>query len=92
MLAVGLGPDQVAKYLEGREDEVKLAAINSQGSVTLSGELTTINKFSAAMTADGIFNLLNTGGNAYHSHHMVSVGREYLEILTERIKHIQNWG
>ena len=56
MLAVGFEPDQAAKYLEGREDEVKLAAINSQCSVTLSKELTTINKISAAMTADGIFN------------------------------------
>ena len=93
MLAVGLGPDQVAKYLEGREAEVKLAAINSQGSVTLSGEVTAIDKISAAMTADSIFNRrLKTGGNAYHSHHMISVGREYGEILTEGIKHIQKLG
>lgn len=93
MLAVGLGPDQVTKYLEGREDEVKLAAINSPGSVTLSGEVTAINKISAAMTADSIFNrTLKTGDNAYHSHHMISVGREYFEILADGIKHIQKLG
>lgn len=44
MLAVGLGPDQVAKYLGGREDEVKLAAINSPGSVTPSGEVAAIGR------------------------------------------------
>lgn len=93
MLAVGLGPVQVARYLEGREDEVKLAAINSQGSVTLSGEVTAIDKISAAMTADSIFNRkLNTGGNAYHSHHMIPVGREYVETLTDGIKLIQKLG
>lgn len=93
MLAVGLGPDRVAKYREDREDEVKVAAINSQGSVTLSGEVATIDKISAAMTAEGIFNRkLKTGGNAYHSHHMISVGREYLELLIEAIKNTQNLG
>lgn len=93
MLAVGLGPKQVAKYLKGREDEVKLAAINSQSSVTLSGEVASIDKISAAMTADSIFNRrLKTGGNAYHSHHMISVGREYVKILTKGIEHIQRLG
>ena len=93
MLAVGLGPDQVAKYLEGLDDKVKLAATNSQGSVTLSGEVIAIDKISVAMTADSIFNRrLKTGGNTYHSHYMISVGREYIEILTEGIKNIQKLG
>ena len=87
MLAVGLGLNQVAKYLEGREDEVKVAAINSPGSVTLSGEVSAINQLSAAMNADSVFNrTLKTGGNAYHSHHMVPLGRNYIEMLQERQK------
>lgn len=93
MLAVGLGPDEAAKYLEGREDAVKLAAINSPGSVTLSGEATDIDEVSAAMTADSIFNRkLKTGGNAYHSHHMIPIGREYVKLLTEGMEHIQKLG
>ncbi|XP_044721528.1 polyketide synthase dehydratase domain-containing protein [Hirsutella rhossiliensis] len=93
MLAVGLGWDQVARYLEGRQDEVKVAAINSPGSVTLSGEPTAIDEISAVMTADSIFNRrLETGGNAYHSHHMVPIGREYVEILTEGIQHTRKLG
>ena len=42
MLAVGLSSDDVIKYLEGRESEVKVAAINSPSSVTLSGEANAI--------------------------------------------------
>ena len=84
MLAVGLGPEQLAKYLEGREEEVKLAAINSPGSVTLSGEVSAIEELSVAMNADSIFNrTLKTGGNAYHSHHMLPLGRDYIQMLHE---------
>lgn len=87
MLAVGLGPDQVAKYLEGREHEVKLAAINSPGSVTLSGEVSAIEAMSAAMNADSVFNrTLKTGGNAYHSHHMISLGGDYIRMLQQNEK------
>ena len=87
MLAVGLGFDQVTKYLEGREDEVKVAAINSPGSVTLSGEVSSIEELSAAMSADNVFNRkLQTGGNAYHSHHMNSLGRDYIRMLQQNQK------
>jgi acyl transferase domain-containing protein len=87
MLAVGLGLDQVDKYLEGREDEVKLAAINSPGSVTLSGEVSAIEEISAAMNADSVFNrTLKTGGNAYHSHHMILLGRDYIQTLEQNQK------
>ncbi|KAI0382393.1 hypothetical protein F5Y04DRAFT_45601 [Hypomontagnella monticulosa] len=93
MLAVGLGPEQVSKYLEGLEDQVKLAAINSQGSVTLSGEVPAIDKLSEAMNADSVFNRkLKTGGNAYHSHHMLPLGRNYIDILTNGLEHIQKQG
>ena len=87
MLAVGLGRDQVTRYLEGREDEVKLAAINSPGSVTLSGEVSAIDQLSAAMNADTVFNrTLQTGGNAYHSHHMIPLGHSYIEMLQKSQK------
>ncbi|KAJ2988123.1 hypothetical protein NUW58_g4141 [Xylaria curta] len=82
MLAVGLGPEGVSKYC--KEDGVRIAAVNSPGSVTLSGEAAVIEKISTAMTADNIFNRkLKTGGNAYHSHHMVPIGRQYADMLVE---------
>nr|URT29632.1 AmpB [Beauveria felina] len=93
MLAVGLGSEEVDKYLEGQREAVKVAAVNSPGSVTLSGEPTAIDEISAAMTADGVFNRkLKTGGNAYHSHHMIAIGVEYAEILEEGIHHIRDSG
>ncbi|KAF1960020.1 hypothetical protein CC80DRAFT_513713 [Byssothecium circinans] len=93
MLAVGLRRDQVDGYLQGREEEVKLAAINSQGSITLSGEVIAIDTIAEAMTADGIFNQkLKTGGNAYHSHHMMAIGHEYVEMLTKGIENIRKLG
>ena len=95
MLAVGLRHDEVAKYVEGRngEGEVKVAAINSPDSVTLSGDESAIDEIATAMTAASIFNRkLKTGGNAYHSHHMIPIGSDYVEMLTEGNKHIQKLG
>ncbi|KAI1093575.1 beta-ketoacyl synthase domain-containing protein [Rostrohypoxylon terebratum] len=93
MLAVGLGPNQVAKYLEGRENEIKLAAINSPESVTISGDEATIDDISAAMAAENIFNRkLKTGGYAYHSHHMIPIGRKYADILGKGLEQIQKLG
>jgi acyl transferase domain-containing protein/NADPH:quinone reductase-like Zn-dependent oxidoreductase/SAM-dependent methyltransferase/acyl carrier protein len=93
MLAVGLGPDEAAKYLDGREEQVKVAAINSPGSVTLSGDENAIDEVSAEMTAKSVFNRkLKTGGNAYHSHHMKPIGRQYDEMLAEGIAHIRKLG
>lgn len=95
MLAVGLGNDEVAKYVEGRdgEGEVRVAAINSPGSVTLSGDESAIDEISTAMTAASIFNRkLKTGGNAYHSHHMIPIGSDYVDMLAEGNQHIQKLG
>ncbi|KAI1146902.1 hypothetical protein F4825DRAFT_456023 [Nemania diffusa] len=94
MLAVGLDAETVAqKYLAGREDMVKLAAINSGNSVTLSGDVIVIEEIAAAMTQNNIFNrTLNTGGNAYHSHHMLPVGEEYIEMLTKALTYIRELG
>ncbi|CRG92723.1 Lovastatin nonaketide synthase [Talaromyces islandicus] len=93
MLAVGLGPVEVEKYLEGREEQVRLAAINSPSSVTVSGDIEAINGLAATLTDNKIFNrVLKTGGNAYHSHHMVPLGRDYIEMLSNGIQRIQKLG
>ncbi|XXG99911.1 hypothetical protein Hte_006252 [Hypoxylon texense] len=93
MLAVGMGLDEVGKYIEGKDGKVIAAAINSPGSVTLSGDESAIDEVSGAMTADGVFNRrLKTGGNAYHSHHMVPIGGDYMKMLAEGTEHIQKLG
>nr|P9WET0.1 RecName: Full=Polyketide synthase-like protein Preu9 [Preussia isomera]UNY67721.1 polyketide synthase Preu9 [Preussia isomera] len=89
MLAVGLGPEQVAEYVQEREAEVKVAAINSPGSVTLSGDVSAIDQLAATLTAEGIFNRkLHTGGNAYHSHHMMAIGNAYMAMLRDADGHM----
>ncbi|KAK8052263.1 hypothetical protein PG993_003648 [Apiospora rasikravindrae] len=85
MLAVGLGLEAATSvYLRGHEDRVRVAAINSPGSVTLSGDTEAIEQISAALTESGVFNrLLKTGGNAYHSYHMAAIGQSYEDMINE---------
>ncbi|RYP28272.1 hypothetical protein DL767_007292 [Monosporascus sp. MG133] len=93
MLAVGLSTDQVSGYLDGKEEQIKIAAINSPGSVTLSGDEDAIQLLSAILTNDGVFNrVLRTGGNAYHSHHMTALGSDFSDMLSSGIKHIETLG
>ncbi|KAJ5096375.1 hypothetical protein NUU61_005731 [Penicillium alfredii] len=93
MLAIGLGFHEAAEYLENLGQEVKVAAVNSPGSLTLSGEQEAVEKLSATLTQDGVFNrLLKTGGNAYHSHHMVALGQDYETLLSEGLAHLDKIG
>ena len=93
MLAVGLGLDQIHKHLHGREEHVKVAAINSPGSITVSGDEEAVGRLSAALDDAGIFNrALRTGGNAYHSHHMIPLGCDYSEMLIHGLAQIEELG
>ncbi|KAI8296086.1 Prosolanapyrone synthase [Colletotrichum sp. SAR 10_98] len=90
MLAVGVGRDEAAEFLRGLEQDVKIAAINSPGSVTLSGEQEAVQQLAATLTEKNIFNrLLKTGGNAYHSHHMAALGSQYQDLLEGGMKHLE---
>ncbi|KAF7538397.1 hypothetical protein G7054_g2978 [Neopestalotiopsis clavispora] len=83
MLAVGLGAQAVQTYTREYEDQVKIAAINSPGSVTLSGDSTAVEIVASKLTEANVFNRsLKTGGNAYHSHHMRPLGQKYAEYLS----------
>ncbi|KAM3427390.1 hypothetical protein MY4824_009476 [Beauveria thailandica] len=84
MMAVGLGVSEAASYLDGVEHEVKIAAVNSPSSVTLSGEPDAIQSLNKTLSEEGVFaRVLKTGGNAYHSHHMAALGPAY-EYLAAR--------
>jgi acyl transferase domain-containing protein len=93
MLAVGLGVVEVEQYIQGREAQVRVAATNSPGNITLSGDVLAINELAATLTGHDVFNrILKTGGNAYHSHHMAPLGCDYIEMLTNGLHHIQKLG
>ncbi|KAL8791268.1 MAG: hypothetical protein Q9213_000225 [Squamulea squamosa] len=84
MMAVGVGPDQGAEYIQeaGLEEKVKIAAINSPDSITISGDAEAIEELSAKLSQEAVFNrLLRTGGLAYHSHHMLPLGHAYTELV-----------
>ena len=81
MLAVGLGPNQVFSYLEPTQGKVVIAAVNSPNSVTLSGDDGAVAAVKRSLDREKIFaRLLQTGGKAYHSHHMTSLGEEYVRL------------
>lgn len=84
MLAAGLGSTQGLDYITaaGLAEKVKVAAINSPDSITMSGDADAIEELSAKLTQDSVFNrVLRTGGLAYHSHHMRALGNDYSQLL-----------
>lgn len=67
MLAVGLSPEDVQKYLAGRETGVSIGAINSPDSVTLSGDEAMLQDIEAELNAEGIFARFLKTEVPYHS-------------------------
>ncbi|KAH7304199.1 hypothetical protein B0I35DRAFT_454850 [Stachybotrys elegans] len=93
MLAVALTTEEALAYLVGREEHIKIGAINSPKSLTLSGDADDIQALAGELTKAGIFNrVLRTGGNAYHSHHMAALGSSFSDMLSAGIEHINKLG
>ncbi|KAF7194934.1 Highly reducing polyketide synthase pks5 [Pseudocercospora fuligena] len=78
MMAVRLGPDEVAEYLShATKGKVIVACINSPSSITLSGDVAALNQVAQELEDDGIsFRKLNVR-LAYHSHHMQAFASGY---------------
>ena len=83
MLAVGLGADQVSRYVEGSEDLVQIACFNSPNSVTLSGSLALLEDVKSRLVEDGHFARLLQVNLAYHSKFMDEIGKDYREMLRQ---------
>ena len=81
MLAVGLGADQVNKYIHDTMDAVQIACFNSPNSVTLSGSLPSLVDVKARLVEDGHFARLLQVNLAYHSRYMKEIGEEYEALL-----------
>ena len=82
MLAVGLGESQVSPLLlEMRKGVVSVACVNSSTSTTVSGDESAIMDFQIRLNDLGVFNRKLRVDTAYHSHHMSTVAREYLDFL-----------
>lgn len=83
MLAVGLGPDQVASYLAGFEDSVMIGCYNSPNSVTLSGSKEDLEKISEKLKADRHFARMLQVDAAYHSMYMAGLASVYEDFLVK---------
>ena len=89
MLAVGLSAEAVVPYIQGAEGEIKIAAINSPQSVTLSGDKAAVTACQGKLEEDKVFaRILKTGGKAYHSHHMADLGDLYQHLAGQCLTEI----
>ncbi|MGH8056854.1 MAG: polyketide synthase dehydratase domain-containing protein [Candidatus Entotheonellia bacterium] len=81
MLAVGCSPAEAERAMQGYEDRVSLAAINSPASATLSGDPQALEEISQACNAAGMFCRFLPVNYAFHSQHTEPVRAELLASL-----------
>jgi acyl transferase domain-containing protein/NADPH:quinone reductase-like Zn-dependent oxidoreductase/acyl carrier protein len=81
MLATGLSFDEAADLVDGREDRISIAAINSPSSVTLSGEGASLREIADQLEREGAFHRFLEVDYAFHSPMMDPVRDELLECL-----------
>ncbi|KAI0533592.1 PKSKA1 [Xylaria digitata] len=83
MLAVGIGPKEVEKYLTPFESEVQIACFNSPSSLTLSGTRSALNEICDCIKKDGHFARMLLVDLAYHSSFMAKIGEVYEKLLLD---------
>lgn len=81
MLAVGVGPDTVEKYLQAAEQKVQIACYNSPSSLTISGPVSALENVRDQLQKDGHFARLLLVDLAYHSDYMKDIGEAYEKML-----------
>ena len=78
MLAVPLGELDFRPRTKDYNRGAVIACYNSPKNITVSGDKEAISRIQVELEKENIFaRLLKTGGNAYHSPHMSTVGPEY---------------
>ncbi|KAI1824887.1 reducing type I polyketide synthase 10 [Xylaria intraflava] len=86
MMAVGLSDTAADEEIRqaGLATQLRVACINSPEGVTVSGDNAAIDKLLQILLQKKAFaRKLKTGGQAYHSHHMLATGAKYEAILNE---------
>jgi malonyl CoA-acyl carrier protein transacylase/SAM-dependent methyltransferase len=85
MLAVGLGPEALAPYLDRihaqLSGELVVACLNSPRSSTVSGDVHKVEALQQVLEADGLFARKLKVPNAYHSAHMQEFADEYVRLV-----------
>ncbi|KAB2572374.1 Reducing polyketide synthase rdc5 [Lasiodiplodia theobromae] len=83
MMAVGLGAESVRPYLADLDVEksVQIACFNSPDSVTLSGQVSDLERVQSRLKEESIFARLLKVNMAYHSTYMNEVGNHYRTLV-----------
>ena len=82
MLAVGASASDIQQILDAmRGNRAVIACVNSESSVTLSGDAEVITDLQKALDKEGIFTRRLQVDVAYHSHHMKIVSQQYRSLL-----------
>lgn len=83
MMAVGLGPDEVAPHVAAVQNgKCCVACVNSPSSVTISGDESAIDELKEVLDEKKIFARKLAVAAAYHSHHMQLVGENYRNFIS----------
>lgn len=81
MLALGMSQTDAQQFIEGREEQVSIAAINSPASVTLAGDIETLQAIEAELQNLDIFHRFLPVEVPYHSVKMEPIKGELFEAL-----------
>lgn len=81
MLAVGLSQENAHALLDGYEDVLAIAAINSPYSVTLSGDRTALEEIADVLQQQKVFSRFVQVEVAYHSQQMDELQKPFLEAI-----------
>ena len=84
MMAVGASCATVQPYIDRvRGHRAVVACINSESSVTVSGDAEAISELQSTLDEEGIFARKLQVDVAYHSHHMQRVAKQYRQLIGE---------
>lgn len=83
MVAVGITESEAKKAIEGREDQVQVAVVNSPNLLTLAGDTGPLEEVVAELEAQQKFVRWLRIDYAFHTHQMEPIKDELLEILAD---------
>ncbi|MBD8498536.1 type I polyketide synthase [Paenibacillus arenosi] len=83
LVAVSLSEQEIKAYLNGYEDRVSIAAVNSPTSVTLVGDPLALEEVIAPLEENGVFCKYLFVKVPYHSHYMDPLKAELLDVLSD---------
>jgi len=82
MMALAASEEQVRAALVGREQSVAFAALNTPGSIVISGDEVEVTAVARELEARGIKATRLTVSHAFHSHHMDGMLDEFRRIAS----------